>query len=65
MAKKTKVATAMTQSALSIEWAALRERPRPALISASPEAASGTSRMKKRHRADAVSLSVGAGRLTD
>ena len=61
IAKYTRAATAITHNELSIECAALRERPNPALMRAIPASAQGTRRMRTKQRPAAVSDRTGAG----
>src|ERR1700682_3049298 len=57
--KYVPAATAMTQSEDSIRCAALRERPQPVLISASPAMASGIKSIENRTRPTPASESAG------
>ena len=57
----TIAATAMTHIAASMACAALRDLPSPLLMSASPQAANGTSRIKIRHSAVVISEITGVG----
>jgi hypothetical protein len=59
--KYTTAAMAITQSEDIIRCAALRERPRPVLINASPAPASGTKKMNRIHNAVVVSEDRAAG----
>src|SRR5476649_1262084 len=59
--KYTRAAVAVMHSAVSIAWAALRERPRPVFIRQSPKAASGTRRIIARQNAVPTSESPAAG----
>src|SRR5579859_3357766 len=59
--KYTMAATANTHNAAIIECAALRERPNPVLISASPAPANGTRRIEKMQRSAVASGREGTG----
>src|ERR1700680_4544714 len=61
IAKYTRAATAITHNELSIECAALRERPNPALMRAIPAPAQGTRTMRTKQTPAAVSDKAGAG----
>src|ERR1017187_301408 len=61
--KYTRTATARIESEESMEWAALRERPKPAAITASPAAAKGTRKISRTQRTVAVSDSPRGARV--
>src|SRR6266849_199700 len=60
--KYTTAAVAITMSEAIMEWAALRERPNPVLMSESPTRGRRRRRIKTRQNAIAVSEDGGPGR---
>src|SRR6266567_953344 len=60
--KYATAAVAITMSEAIMQWAALRERPNPVLMSESPAPARGTSRIKTRQSAVDVSENAETGR---